>query len=315
MEGARLAQGGVNPMRANGLRTAIGAGALVLALTLTLAPAAADADVEGGYDPDGSGPQTTTEVTVTSTPEGVTIYIESEQVTPGSEGGPGSGGGSPGGDGSGSEPPSCQASPVNIGHTSTEWVAEGLAENPGTFPWGVSCDDGSFGIAWVPTDAQGSPEVVAGYAPPPPIDPEVVRDAVFEIVPLSPISVRVNPAVGLVAVESWFWVGGYGGGTLTGSATLEARTSTSRSPRCATAGAGATVARSPPPRAVSPTRREAPSATPTSAPHFRPAGATVCGSPSPGRRATQRTAAPGSRSIRSRAATRAPTPCGSCSRC
>lgn len=206
-------------MRANGLRAAIGAGALALALTLAPAPAAAD--VEGGYDPDGGGPQTTTEVTVTSTPEGVTIYIESEQVTPGSEGGPGSGGGSPGGDGSASEPPSCQASPVNIGHTSTEWVAEGLAENPGTYPWGVSCDDGSFGIAWVPTDAQGSPEVVGGYAPPPPIDPEVVRDAVFQIVRLPPISLRVNPAVGLVAVESWFWVSGYGGGTLTGSATLE----------------------------------------------------------------------------------------------
>ncbi len=209
-------------MRGHGLRRTMGAAALALAgaAALALAAAPAAAEVNGGYDPDGSGPETTTEVTVTSTPEGVTIYIESEQLTPGQEGGPGDGG-STGGEGSGGSQPSCQASPVNLGHTSTEWVEQGLQENPGTYPWGVSCDDGSFGIAWVPTDAQGSPEVVSGSEPPPPIDPEVVRNSVFEIVRLPHIAPRANPAVGLVAVESWFWVGGHGGGTLRGSATLE----------------------------------------------------------------------------------------------
>lgn len=192
------------------------AAAPALALLLAAAPAAAEPD--GGYDPDAGAPRTTTDVTVASGPQGVTIYIESERVTPGTGGGPAAGGGSPGGGGA---QPTCQASPVNIAHTSTGWVRQGLSENPGTFPWGVSCDDGSFGIAWVPTGAPGAPSVVAREPPPPPIDPRVVRDAVFRIVPLPPISVGVNPAVGLVAVESWFWLGGLGGGTVRGSATLE----------------------------------------------------------------------------------------------
>lgn len=203
-------------MRMHGLAAVVGAALAAAALLPGAAPASAE--VGGGYDPDGGGPQTTTEVTVTSTPQGVTIYIESEQVTPGTEGGEGSGGGSSGSEGSG---PSCQATPVNLAHTSTEWLAEGLREHPGTYPWGVSCDDGAFGIAWVPTDASGSLDIVSGEPPPPPIDPEVVRDAVFEIVPLPGISVGANPSVGLVAVESWFWVQGYSGGTLRGSASLQ----------------------------------------------------------------------------------------------
>ncbi|MCY4638775.1 MAG: hypothetical protein OXC94_00325 [Chloroflexi bacterium] len=197
-------------MRARGtLAAAALAGALLL-----FAPAPAGAEPGGGYDPDPGAPQTTTEVEVVSGPDGVTIYIETQQVTPGT---PGSPGGSPGG--GESAPPDCHAAPVNVGHLSTEWVQEGLAANPGTHPWGVSCDDGSFGIAWVPTGG-GAPEVVSAEPPLPPIDPRVVRDAVFRIVPLPEIAVGVSPAVGLVALESWFWVDGYGGGTVSGSATL-----------------------------------------------------------------------------------------------
>ena len=209
MEGARVAP------RACAVRAPAALAALALAASLlALAPAAAGAEPDGGYDPDSGAPQTTTEVEVVSGPDGVTIYIESEQVIPGSGGGPG---GSPGG--GGGTPPLCRATPVNIGHTSTGWVQQGLAANPGTVPWGVSCDDGSFGIAWVPTGG-GTPDVVSGEPPLPPIDPRVVRDAVFRIVPLPRIAVGVSPAVGLVALESWFWVDGYGGRTISGSATL-----------------------------------------------------------------------------------------------
>ena len=190
---------------------ALAAMALAASL-LPLAPAPAAAEPDGGYDPDAGAPETTTEVEVVSGPDGVTIYIESEQVTPGEPGSPGDSLGE-------REPPACHATPVNIGHHSTGWVQEGLAENPGTHPWGVSCDDGSFGIAWVPTEG-GAPEVVYSEPPLPPIDPEVVRDAVFRIVPLPAIAVGVSPAVGLVAVESWFWVSGHDGRTVSGSATL-----------------------------------------------------------------------------------------------
>ncbi len=202
-------------MRERGLRRTIVAAAAAAALLLVPVPAAAEPD--GGYDPDPEGPVTNTEVTVSSGPDGVTIYIENEQVTPGTDGTPGSPGSPPGGN----PDPVCQATPVNISPTSTGWVQQGLTENPGTFPWGVSCDDGSFGIAWVPTGS-GAPQIVPGSPPLPPIDPAVVRDAVWRIVPLPPLSLGINPAPGLVAVESWFWVAGYDGRTLTGSATLGA---------------------------------------------------------------------------------------------
>ena len=164
-------------------------------------------------------PETSVEITVESGPDGVTIYIEVEEETSGTPGSPGSPG-TPDTPES-SDPPSCTAAPVNVGAASTEWVVEGLEANPGTFPWAATCDDGFFGIAWVPTDAGGAPDVVVGEPPIPPIDPALVRASVFQIVPLPQISVGVNPGTGLVAMPAWFWVRGYSGGTLSGSAALD----------------------------------------------------------------------------------------------
>ena len=166
-------------------------------------------------------PETSVEITVESGPGGVTIYIESETVTPGDPGTPGTSGttGTPGTTGA-AEPPSCTAAPVNVGVTSTGWVAEGMEANPGTFPWAATCDNGYFGIAWVPTGA-GAPDVVAGEPPIPPVDPELVRASALRIVGLPQISVGVNPDVGLVAMPAWFWVRGYSGGTMSGSETLD----------------------------------------------------------------------------------------------
>ncbi len=185
----------------------------LLAAALLL-PSPAVAEVGGGYDPDSEAPETTTEVTVESGPDGVTIHIAVEGTTGGEPGLDGT-------DGTVVEPdlPACGASPVNVGSTSTEWVQEGLAANPGTLPWSVSCDDGSFAIAWVPTDG-GIPTVSVGTEAIPPIDPAVVRAAVFRIVGLPAIGVGTNPDPGLVALPSWFWVEGYGGGVLRGSEAL-----------------------------------------------------------------------------------------------
>ena len=160
-------------------------------------------------------PEVSVEISVESSPEGVTIHIESETLAPGSPGGPGT----PGTPDS-SDPPDCSAAPVNVGDHSTEWVTEGLEANPGTFPWAVNCDNGYFGIAWVPTGS-GAPDVVVGEPPIPPVDPELVRRSAFRIVGLPGISVGANPDVGLVAMPAWFWVRGYSGGTLTGSETLD----------------------------------------------------------------------------------------------
>ena len=167
----------------------------------------------------GSGrPESSVEVTVESGPDGVTIYIESETLTPGSPGLPGGPGG-PGAPGSG-DPPDCTAAPVNVGDTSADWVTEGLEANPGTFPWAATCDNGYFAIVWVPT-GEGAPDVVVGEPPIPPVDPELVRRSALRIVGLPPVSVGASPGTGLVAMESWFWVRGYAGGTLRGSASLD----------------------------------------------------------------------------------------------
>lgn len=167
----------------------------------------------------GSGrPESSVDVTVESGPDGVTIYIESETLTPGAPGVPGGPGG-PGSPGSG-DPPDCTAAPVNVGDTSAGWVLEGLEANPGTFPWAVTCDNGYFVVAWVPTGG-GAPGVVVGESPIPPVDPEVVRRSALRIVGLPEVSVGASPGTGLVAMESWFWVRGYSGGTLRGSASLD----------------------------------------------------------------------------------------------
>ena len=154
-------------------------------------------------------------MSVVSGPAGVTIYISMVELGPGNAGGPGD-----------DEPisvtegPTCTATAVNVGNASVGWVLEGLEEHPGTLPWGVNCDNGYFGIAWVPTDAPAAPDIVVGEPPIPAVDAATVQASVLGIVPLPPIEVGANPDVGLVAMPAWFWVDGYDGSTLRGSRSL-----------------------------------------------------------------------------------------------
>lgn len=166
----------------------------------------------GAADPKPDLPTSSPEITVISGPGGVTIYIGIRDTTPGTPGGPGSD--SPIGTGSGG--PKCTSTPVNIGNASIAWLREGLAAHPDTTPWAVNCDNGYFGIAWVPTSAPGVPAVVVG-PPLAAVDPVAIAAEVFGIVPLPPIRVGANPGVGLVAMPSWFWIDGYDGRRLSGS--------------------------------------------------------------------------------------------------
>lgn len=155
-------------------------------------------------------------IEVVSAPSGVTIYIATTVVTPGTS--------SPGEttvSQSGSGGPSCSANPMNIGNSSTDWVRQGSAEHPGATPWMVQCDDGNVGVAWVPANSSDQPAVVLGNPPGAGVDPSQIAASVFEIVPLPPVTVGVNPGTGLVAVSSWFWIDGYDGSTLRGSRTLD----------------------------------------------------------------------------------------------
>lgn len=193
---------------------AIGLGVL-LALATTLTARADDPPNGGGFTPKPSSPTVSTEINVVSNADGVTIYIGLVELAPGSEG-------SPGDDDtiSVTEGPNCTATPMNIGNASVGWVREGLEAHPDTVPWSVNCDNGYFGIAWVPTDAPAAPDVVVGEPPIPAVDPVAVQASVLGIVPLPPIKVGANPDVGLVAMPAWFWVDGYDGSTLRGSRTL-----------------------------------------------------------------------------------------------
>jgi len=145
----------------------------------------------------------------------VTIYIGVLETGSGRQGAPGSADSVSAPDG-----PNCSASAINVSDTSAGWVRAGLAANPGTVPYSVSCDDGYFGIAWVPTDAPAAPQVIVGAPPIPAVDPVAIQASVLGIVPLPPIKVGANPDVGLVAMPAWFWVDGYDGATLYGARSI-----------------------------------------------------------------------------------------------
>lgn len=154
-------------------------------------------------------------VSVTSSDRGVTIFISIVETLPGQPAAPGSTQVV-----NGPAAPSCAVTPMNIGSASAGWVRDGLAANPDTVPWTVSCNNGYFGIAWVPANAPGTPAVVITNPGSPAVDPVALAASVLGTVPLPPITVGASPGVGLVAMPSWFWVGGYDGSPLRGSRTL-----------------------------------------------------------------------------------------------
>jgi len=154
-------------------------------------------------------------VSVVSGASGVTIFISMSDTSPGQPGTPPSTQIVNGPSG-----PVCSTTPMNIGNATASWVRDGLQANPDTIPWAVTCDNGYFGIAWVPVAAPGAPRVVVTDAGAPPVDPAALAASVLGTVPLPPIRVGASPGVGLVALPSWFWIDGYDGSTLRGSRTL-----------------------------------------------------------------------------------------------
>lgn len=154
------------------------------------------------------------ETIVQTTDAGVTIYVGIRSSAPGSPG-------SPGATTLINTPPSpdCTATATHIGHESG-WASQGLREHSDAIPYAVNCDDGYFGIAWVPVGVPADPVVVVEVIPEEPTDPRAIAEELLGIVPLPPISLRANPGTGLVAMPSWFWVDGYDGSPLYGSETL-----------------------------------------------------------------------------------------------
>lgn len=188
--------------------------ATVIILNLRVGPAMADDPDEGGYTPNPDLPETT--ISVQSNEDGVTIYIGITDTSPGVPGDDVSDGDGTGGD---SSAPSCTAEVMSGGLDVLAWLMAEAPLHPGEVPWTVQCDDGFFGVVWVPDDVDPADvQVVVG--PPDPIDPASVAAELRDHLPVPDIAISANPDTGLVALPSWFWIDGYDGAPISSSDTL-----------------------------------------------------------------------------------------------
>ncbi|MCX6024216.1 MAG: PKD domain-containing protein [Chloroflexi bacterium] len=103
-------------------------------------------------------------------------------------------------------------------------IADGMigqiGQRPGEFPYLLVVDGQFQGVIWIPANANvqfGAPP--ANPAPPnAPLggngngaDPYEVALDILDHLPMPPIQIRTNPALGLVAMPGWYWVEGYDG--------------------------------------------------------------------------------------------------------
>ena len=193
--------------RSRVLLAVIAAGALAVSLV-------SSARADDPYTPDPNAPTSDATVSVESNGEGVTIYIAVSETSPGSSSDPSSGDST---DDSGGW--SCTAAVMNIGNATRDWFEREAPLHPGEAPWVVNCDNGFMSIVWLPINAQPS-DVDIVVVPGDSVDPESVAAELRDHVPVPDITVGVNPATGLVAMPSWFWIEGYDGSRIRTSDTL-----------------------------------------------------------------------------------------------
>lgn len=149
--------------------------------------------------------------------DGVTIYIQVVENQPGATGS------SVTSQGSSASTARCEVFPANIGNASFSGFQAAAAAHPGQTPYVLYCDGVFQGIVWLPATTDPSTVRVQtdfGDA----VDPASLARTLLEQVPMPPIRLAVNPATGLVALRSWFWVEGYDGAPIRHAATLAAVT-------------------------------------------------------------------------------------------
>lgn len=179
-------------------------------------------EVARGQTPDGERPRpdpgstSSPTISVTSGPNGVTIYIAVAQQTPGSSGDSSSTSGSVS---TGSQR-SCSADAMNIGLSLSAWYQAEAPKHPGETPWSVACDDGFFAVVWIPIDAAAGGNVQVVVTDGSVVDPVSVALELLNHLPIPDIAIEANPATGLVALASWFWIDGYDGSPISSSDAL-----------------------------------------------------------------------------------------------
>jgi hypothetical protein len=184
-------------------------------LSLSISSVWADPPSPGDpLTPDPNKPQATT--SVQSGPNGVTIRIAVSLSSPGQTGSgvPVSAGG-----GSSSGGWSCSANIMNIGNATRLWFLSEAPQHPNQLPWVVNCTNGYINIVWLPNTASSSNvSVVVDTSGS--VDPVALTAELLDHVPVPAIKIGVNPAPGLVALPSWFWIEGYDGAPITASQSL-----------------------------------------------------------------------------------------------
>jgi hypothetical protein len=164
---------------------------------------------DGGYNPRPNLPDAS--VSVDSGPDGVTIYIAVSDTSAGGSGD------SSGGSSDDSGGWSCTSAAMIIGNATRDWFVREAPLHPGDAPWVVNCDNGFMSIVWLPISAQPADVRIVIV---PGVDPASMAADLRDHVPVPDITVGVNPATGLVAMPSWFWIEGYDGSAIRTSDTL-----------------------------------------------------------------------------------------------
>jgi hypothetical protein len=155
---------------------------------------------------------------VQSGPNGITIRIAVTQSSPGN-----AGSGAPISTGSGSTSGggwNCRADIMNIGNATRSWFESEAPQHPGQSPWVVNCTNGYTNIVWLPNRASSSNVSVVVDTGGPSVDPVTLAEELLDQVPVPDIEIGVNPAPGLVAMPSWFWIEGYDGAPITTTRSL-----------------------------------------------------------------------------------------------
>lgn len=184
-------------------------------LVMAAVPARADGD-DGRHVPD-AGMRTSTSVSVRSGPNGVTVYISVAQESPGA--GPTSSASTSVSTG---RTRSCRISVDNIGIVLSQspWYQQGLRDHPNHALGSVRCDDGFFSSIWIPIGTPSGANVQVVFVDDDGVDPVAIAQELLNHLPIPDIAIEANPATGLVALSSWFWIDGYDGSPINSSDAL-----------------------------------------------------------------------------------------------
>jgi hypothetical protein len=98
---------------------------------------------------------------------------------------------------------------MNIGNASASgWFATQAPQHPGQVPYALHCGGALQGIVWLPA---GASSVQVLPAPGETVDPMTLVMSLLASIRLPDMHLRMNPATGLVALSTWYWVEGYDG--------------------------------------------------------------------------------------------------------